>query len=336
MYDFAILVGRFQPYHTAHEYLLNEAFNQAKQVVLVLGSHNKSRSIKNPFSSEEREKMIRLTLSSDHSKRIQFIKIADKLYNDNIWITELQEKISSITNGSESIALIGHDFDRSSFYLKLFPQWTFLPQKNIDKCPHATKLRELYFTHDLDYKDYVHQNIFNFMELFKNTQTFKVLKEEFNFITEYRANWVGAPFDPVFTTVDSVVIKSGHVLVTSRKGNLGRGLIALPGGFVGQHDRIKDATLKTLKSETGIKLSKEELEQNIVETTVFDHPDRSLRGRTITHATFINLKSGPLPQVKGGEENDRAWWMPLSEFLSSEEKFFEDHYSIICSYIFRS
>jgi len=334
-YGFCVFIGRFSPFHLAHSELLNETLNIADNVIVVLGSANRARDIKNPWSVSEREEMIKSSLSEEDAKRIHFIRMRDYLYNDNLWLTDLQQKVANITEnipidiGQVPVALIGHEHDRSSFYLKLFPQWKFVSMNNIDKFPHATKIRDLYFTYDNSYSQFVAPPIYKKMEEFKKTESFKNLKDDYDYIKEYKNKWFGAPFPPTFNTVDSIVIKSGHVLVVRRKGNPGKGLIALPGGFLNQDERTQAGALRELKEETAIKVSKEDLEAAIIDQKVFDHPDRSLRGRTITHAFLINLKAGPLPQVKGSDDADKAWWMPLSEFFSREADFFEDHWHII-------
>jgi bifunctional NMN adenylyltransferase/nudix hydrolase len=69
---------------------------------------------------------------------------------------------------------------------------------------------------------------------------------------------------------------------------------------------------------------------------VFDHPERSLRGRTITHAYHIKLKDGKLPEVKQGSDAKGAFWMPLMDVGRCEDKFFEDHAHIISYFVNKS
>lgn len=328
-FEFCIFIGRFAPFHLAHYSLLKEALNQAETVLVVLGSHNKARDIRNPWSSAERMAMIKAALTEEELLRIKFIPMRDHLYSDNSWISTLQNLVSEATNDSESIAIIGHEHDKSSYYLKLFPQWQLLSMKNNDQCPHATYIRSLYFTYDIEYKKYLHSQTTEYLENFKSTDKFKQLKEEFDFLREYTLKWEGSPFVPIFHTVDCIVIKSGHVLLVRRKGKLGKGLLALPGGFLNADERIKDGALRELKEETAIKVSKEELDMSIVDQKVFDHPLRSTRGRTLTTAFLINLKSGALPKVKGSDDADKAFWLPLNEIMQREEEFFEDHFHII-------
>lgn len=334
-FEFCVFIGRFQPFHLAHQDILTQALQRSNKVIIVLGGYKNASNIKNPWFSTEREKMIRANLSEEDNTRVSFIHMRDYLYNDNLWLTVVQQKVEEITGDSTSVALIGHQYDRSSSYLTQFPQWERIEVKHLDKFLHATDIRQLYFTHDAAYKKYLPEGTVKFLEDFKKTEAFKNLKEEYDFLKEYRASWEGAPFPPTFITVDAVVVRSGHVLVVRRRGNPGKGLMALPGGFLNQQEKIQDGMLRELKEETAIKLSKEELEKCIRDNKVFDHPDRSLRGRTITHAFLVDLKSGALPQVKGSDDADKAWWMPLNEIYDREDEFFEDHFHIISYFINR-
>jgi bifunctional NMN adenylyltransferase/nudix hydrolase len=329
MKQYALFIGRFQPFHLAHFELLKLAFRQAAKVIIILGSARTACNIKNPWTAIEREQMIRLSLSPAQNKRLSCIHMRDYLYNDNLWLADLQQKIFEVTEGSTDIVLVGHEHDRSSYYLRLFPQWELCAVKNIDKHLHATDIRYSYFCNGEEWKEHVPSTVLSFLDSFSKTEKYIDLVKEQEYLDKYKAGWDKAPFPPTFNTVDSVVIKSGHVLVVRRKGYPGKGLIALPGGFLNQHEKIMDGMLRELKKETAIKVSKEELELNIADNHVFDHPQRSSRGRTITHAFLINLKAGPLPQVKGSDDADKAWWMSLNDYYTREAEFFEDHFHII-------
>jgi bifunctional NMN adenylyltransferase/nudix hydrolase len=166
------------------------------------------------------------------------------------------------------------------------------------------------------------------------TESFTRLKEEYNYLQDYKACWAVAPYPVTFVTADAVVIKSGHVLVVKRGGNPGKGLVALPGGFVNQNESLDAACLRELKEETKIKVSTDKLIAARQANHVFDHPQRSLRGRTITHAYLFDLgKEGNLPTVKGSDDAEEAFWMPIGDVYSNETAFFEDHRSIILYFL---
>jgi bifunctional NMN adenylyltransferase/nudix hydrolase len=159
--------------------------------------------------------------------------------------------------------------------------------------------------------------------------------EEYKFIEDYKKQWANAPFPPTFVTTDAVVVQSGHVLVVRRKFNPGKGLIALPGGFIRGNEKIQSAAIRELKEETGIRVDAEDLVNNIVDNKVFDHPNRSLRGRTVTHAFYIRLKDGKLPHIKANDDAERAFWMPLADVVLLENEFYEDHAQIINCFVSR-
>lgn len=329
-FDYCVFIGRFSPFHKAHQAILNKALSVAKKVIIVIGSSNTSRTIKNPWSANERQEMIKSCLSSDDLQKVSFVQMGDYLYNDNLWISTLQSKINDITDYSDNVALIGHESDESSYYLKLFPQYKSVSYAyNPDFKFHANKVRELYFAHDASYKPMLPEKIVAYLDDFKNTQLFANLKQEKEFLDNYKELWRGAPFPPTFMTVDSVVIKSGHILVVTRRSNPGKGLLALPGGFLNQNEKLQDAALRELKEETAIKMSVVDLKKSIIASNIFDEPQRSLRGRTITTAYLLNLGTGPLPAIKGGDDAEKAQWLPLSDFYSMSSEFFEDHWHII-------
>lgn len=344
-YNFAVVIGRFQPFHNAHLELLKHALSLAEKIILILGSARSAPNVRNPWTPNMREEMIDACLPNER-ERFVFRSVRDYPYNDNFWIAEVQNNVAEavLETGEHeiaehaSIALIGHFKDRTSYYLNLFPQWHFEDfwRSNTDlRGLNATPLREQFFQSDNDeWKKHVPVGVLAYLENYKKTEVYAELLREFEFIRKYKADtrFAGAAFDPVFVTTDAVVVQSGHVLVVRRKFHPGKGLLALPGGFLLSGLTLEESALKELKTETSIHVPAQILKSSIKASHVFDHPERSTRGRTITNAFFIqlesNLKDG-LPLVKGGDDAAQAFWLPLSALGEKEEEFFEDHLSII-------
>lgn len=343
-YNFAVVIGRFQPFHNAHLELVKHALNLAEKTILVLGSARSAPNVRNPWTPKMREEMIRACLPNESDKLI-FRSVRDYPYNDNFWIAEVQNTVAeaildnnSNDNTDLQLALVGHFKDRTSYYLNLFPQWNFEDfwRSNADlRSLNATPLREQFFQIDNDeWKTRVPAGVQNYLENYKQSEVYAELLREFEFVRKYKAEtkFVGVPFDPVFVTTDAVVVQSGHVLVVRRKFHPGKNLLALPGGFLLPGLTLEESALKELKTETSIHVPAQILKANIKASHVFDNPERSTRGRTITNAFFIqlepSLKDG-LPQVKGGDDAAKTFWLPLSALGEREDEFFEDHIHII-------
>lgn len=334
-YTHAVLIGRFQPYHLAHQKLLELALARAEQVIVVLGGHRIARNIRNPWTSEEREQVITASLAPAALARVHVVAVRDFLYNHNLWLAELQSKVCAFTRDAQHVALVGYRHDASSDYLEAFPQWSFeaLPRR----VPlTAAAIRENYFHGQSDWRMHVPPSTRDFLDEFARQAPYASLVAEQQFVDQYRKDWASAPYPPTFVTVDAVVVKSGHVLVVRRRGFPGKGLYALPGGFVRQDETLERSVVRELREETGLVIIAPELRKYIQASQAFDHPQRSLRGRTLTHGFYFNLGGGgELPQIKGGDDADKAWWMALNDVFLHEDKFFEDHFSIITHFVNR-
>ena len=187
--------------------------------------------------------------------------VRDYSYNDNLWIQEVQSnaKLADPSIEDSDIVILGHEKDESSWYLRAFPSWEFVPldgyvehgSNTID----ATKIRELYFEGHLDFvKGAVPDTVFQFLSKFQSTDTFATLAHEHQFIKEYKASWAAAPYAPTFVTVDAVVVQGGHILLVKRGFAPGKGLWALPGGFLNQKETTLTACIRELREETKLKV----------------------------------------------------------------------------------
>ena len=333
---YGVIIGRFQPYHMGHKSMLEDALKDYEKVVLVLGSAQSAPSIKNPFTPQSREQMIRACLTEAQNKSLSFVGVRDYPYTLNIWLTEVRVKVlRELKTIDNKIDIIGHYKDKSSFYLKLFPSWQFNEITIRHGGISATKIRELILAKETKgLKENLPKPVLDFVTIFMETQVCKDLQDEYQFIQEYKkkTQFVGCDFQPMFVTTDCVVVQSGHVLVIRRRMNPGKGKLALPGGFLQQSETLEEGAIRELKEETKIKINKNILRANIKDKNTFDNPGRSLRGRTITTAFFIpleeNLKHG-LPFVEGADDANEAFWLPLADVGRLEDEFFEDHSHII-------
>lgn len=334
-YDTVVLIGRFQPVHNAHVAILRKAAEMAKHVIVIVGSANQPRTFKNPWTSAERQMMLENVLEGPGFPEDFCYTIAhnvDTIYNDTAWMLRVQNIVNSDTRTGAKIAIIGHKKDESSFYLNMFPQWDSIEMDLVEPL-NASNIRDLYFREDTNLnflKAVVPQSTFRKLEGWCGTPEWEQVVKEREFVAKYKKQYESLPYPPIFVTADAVVICSGHILMIKRRAEPGKGLWALPGGYVNANTdrRVQDAAIRELREETGIKVPAPVLVGSIVRSKVFDAIDRSPRGRIITHAFLIMLGAeGVLPKVKGLDDAVKAKWIPLAEVKSDET--FEDHFEII-------
>ena len=125
---------------------------------------------------------------------------------------------------------------------------------------------------------------------------------------------------------------AGQRLLLVQRGRApGKDLWALPGGFLDGGERLVDAAIRELHEETRVTCSDAELRAALKGVAVFDHPQRSQRGRTITHAHYFALppNTSALPQVSGADDAQAARWFELSELPGMLNQLFDDHFQII-------
>ncbi|HMV81154.1 MAG TPA: bifunctional nicotinamide-nucleotide adenylyltransferase/Nudix hydroxylase [Leptospiraceae bacterium] len=335
-YKGAVYIGRFQPPHKAHIQTVEKALELAEKAVIIAGDYKSARSVKNPFTFDERKEMLLGCLKKEDSERVIFCPVRNFPNDDSLWTVSIKKEVSAHIR--ENLCITGHVKDSSSYYLKLFPEWEF---ESIDLISdlNATDIRNIFFQkkdffNDKKITESLHSSVVSFLKEFALTESFSILQEDWFHLAEYKASWKAAPYPPVFVTADCAVLKSGHILLVKRKSSPGKGLFAVPGGFLDQNETLLDCAIRELKEETEIDLSPSELKDRVSVSKVFDRPDRSLRGRTVTHTFLIDLGKGDLPSVKGSDDAEKAFWMPITEIESSSEFFFEDHLSILENLIF--
>ncbi len=342
MLDYLVFIGRFQPFHLGHLQVVKAALERAGKLIVICGSARQARNPRNPWTVPEREAMLRAALPAEMQDRVFVVGCSDRMYNDQQWVTEVQslvDKVIAVDNASLGsreaqfkVGIVGSSRSKHTYYLDLFPQWLRVEVPEIIGI-HASQVRRNLFAQGGAglCSDKLPAPVYQHLQVFRQGDIYANLETEWRFVQDYRKAWSESPHPPTFVTVDAVVIHSGHILLVRRKNLPGRGLWALPGGFINQDELVKDAVIRELREETRLKVPAPVLAGSIRSSRVFDHPHRSLRGRTITHAFLIELTptGEGLPKVRGGEDADRAKWVPLFEFNRMEAELFEDHFYIV-------
>ena len=334
--EFGVYIGRFEPPHQAHLLVMQEALQSVETLIVVIGSARAARNTKNPFTAQERQDIILAMLAEVGvpAERLRFVQVRDFFYNESLWLSQVQGGVAAHTRGSRDVALVGHIKDESSYYLRSFPAWEFLPTHVVSPLS-ATDVRKAYFEDRLeDVRGMVPPAVQAFLEAFRQTPDYAELRAEYDYLREYRAAWKVSPAPPVFMAADAVVTRSGHVLTVRRAARPGRGLLALPGDLLEVGETLLACAVRSVRQETGLP-AEHDLTAALRAQTVFDYPDRSQRGRTVTQAFHFDLGLGALPGLHPAADAAEAFWLPFNEALGRPDLFFEDHHAIIEHFLMR-
>jgi len=339
--DVAFLIGRFQPFHNGHKHLIDYGLEHAEKVIVLVGGSNKARSFKNPFTYEEREQMINWTYEDaggDIPDRVVVEPLPDVPGNDDAWCGNVYAAINQYMPENGTLGIIGYKKDASTYYLDLFPNAQQFMMEDGFATLSATEIRDHYFQRAPVFPERLcPPAVVDFLEYAYNSDNFRYVLEEKQWMDEYKGLWSVAPFTPTFVTCDAVCTQMGHILLVTRGGHPGKGLLALPGGFVEPEkgDSFENV-LYHLWEEAGIQDERGRIPRGKLrgfytgQERRFDDPNRSIRGYTLTTAFRFKFPDGRnMFRVKGGDDAIHAEWYPISYIKDNPQLLFEDHYSII-------
>lgn len=119
-----IVLGRFQPFHNGHEYLVLEALEVFHEVTIAIGSAQEEWTTDNPFSFQERKEMIQSWATENRlNQRITVVGIDD--------INDPPNWVEHASNAHGKGTLITSDKDTKDLYdSKDFPvHWIDLHER---------------------------------------------------------------------------------------------------------------------------------------------------------------------------------------------------------------
>jgi bifunctional NMN adenylyltransferase/nudix hydrolase len=305
-----IFIGRFQPIHQGHIHALGIAASQVDKLYIFVGSANQCRSIRNPWTYQERVNMIRSKLWAHRISNFEIVPLNDYKYSDTQWMSDVRSTIEHYE--IESPILFGHLKDGND-YLKWFPELRFKSIEAEYKI-NATAIRKRMFeTDDPDMPETV--------------------RGDYEFYKKETALFANYPFPETlnFNCSDAILECQGHVLLIQRKFSPGRGAWALPGGFRNQRETFLSCAIRELQEETNVRVPEKVLRGSIVKTELFDDPSRSFGIPRNTMAVYMRISPNPdgsLPRANGADDAALCKWIPLTDALNNIEMY-DDHKDII-------
>lgn len=310
-----VYIGRFSPFHDGHKAVVDWALSQnPAHLLIVIGSANAARSIRTPFTAEERERMIRACYPLD--TRIDIAYLEDSPYDQYDWEARLDDilsdyegtEISVIEGRPDEMKFLNLEVGRVSAPVVPDASGTeirraFFDEYNIDKQPVPQAVRE-----------YLYQKF--------PDEAYEAITRQWDAVEIYRNLNNKNQYPAAIFCADAVVLWRHYVLLVTRKDN---GLLALPGGHVGVYEEALAAARRELLEETGLDLD----DESPLFDQCFSSPHRDARGRCVTQAFLFDLeveKEEP-PAVTGGDDASEAKWYAIDDLDPS--KVYADHIHII-------
>jgi bifunctional NMN adenylyltransferase/nudix hydrolase len=325
-YKKAIVFGRFQPYHFGHDAMIKRAFELADKVLIYIGSSNKPRTNENPFTYEERLHLVWANVEGATQTNCTIRPLNDYIHDNARW----KKQVTDYLKDETSVVIVGGAKD--TWYKEFFPEYDVDLIDNLvngEEPLSSTYLRKGYF--EGSYDD------MKLLEKFVPGPTYSFLKEF------RKSKWYGYIFDwyakkkklntefgtGPFLTVDNVITHKGNLLLIKRKNHPGKGLYAIPGGFLDKHETFEEGSYRELQEETNLSITMEEFQQYFVERKIYDHVKRSAVSRIITMASYIHLPTGLEVEVEAGDDASHAFWYPINKLGDIKNLFYDDHFSIV-------
>lgn len=287
----AVYVGRFQPPHAAHLGTVVQALEDVGRVLVLLGSANLARSVRNPFSAPERAAMFRAALreAGADGQRVVFRALPDR-FDAALWARDVRGVAGEVFGPAAPLALLGFEKDASSAYLRWFPGWARLSTPAVPGL-NATDLRAAFLTGGT-LPDGVPEAVRAFLGRFAPTPAFTRLQREWAVVETARA---ALPAGVQLHEERWLHVHGGAVWLHPRSGDIGRGLWALPGRVLPPGAEPASPT-----------------------NAVFNHPARALVAPTTAH-----VRLGALPP------DFPVRPVSLARALAQPRRFHEDHHVIL-------
>jgi len=325
-YDLAVIVDPCAPWRLGHAQGVERALRHAPRAMVLLSSAHAARSLRHPFSTAERLALARAACTRWGSDVVVH-PVRDRTYQQYAWQAALHEAVAGHAPEGARIVQLCASYHPHAFR----SDWTALAAPELD-APDFWAVRAALFGASRDswqgLLEACPAEVADFLRSFRSTDAWAQLRAEYEDIQATRESWRRAPYAPVLATADALVLHEGHVLLIQRARSPGKGLWALPGGFVDPDETLLDACLRELQEETGLRPDPAAIAGAGTQPAVFDAPHRALRARIVTHVYRFDLAGGPRPAVAGGDDAGAAEWIPLVRFLDMEEQCFEDHFHI--------
>jgi nicotinamide-nucleotide adenylyltransferase len=154
-YKHGLTIGRFQPFHKGHRYLIRKMLNECDKITVLIGSSQEYDTEKNPFTLEDRKEMISNVFDTDIKNGRLSVSGIEDINDMERWA---DYTLSRFKNDLVDIYYAGSEED-----LNCFKKIKNLKLKNINRVEvskdnnfkSGTEIRKLIYDKNIEWKKYV-------------------------------------------------------------------------------------------------------------------------------------------------------------------------------------
>ncbi|OGH12269.1 MAG: hypothetical protein A2857_00690 [Candidatus Levybacteria bacterium RIFCSPHIGHO2_01_FULL_36_15] len=117
-----LLIGRFQPFHKGHDYLIKKALGQVDKLIIAIGSSN-VKDTDNPFTYPQRKKILEIYIENEdmENKIVKIFPLPDNP-SDDVWVRNAVKKAGRIDVIISNNELnVNRFFEKAGFKVLRFP-----------------------------------------------------------------------------------------------------------------------------------------------------------------------------------------------------------------------
>lgn len=330
-FDIVVHIGSLQPLTAGQWQQLAADLKRARHVVLAVAGSTRARSIRHPITLNEQLESVRQALPANERARVT-VAALHLPYEQNPGpqpsVKQWQQaatEVSSLTHPKVGVRQFG------VAALKLPPDWHSIPTAEV-AAAHIVQAEADWREAALGTepgtapnprcRELVPPACHPWLTDWLAQPARQELQREWQALRAEREAWAVAPYPVTLVTVDTVVECGEHVLLIRRGRAPGRGLYAVPGGFIEVHEPILHSAYRELQEETSLNLTHHVAPRA---QAVFDAPERSQRGRVITHAFHFRLDAPQPPALQAGDDASSATWVPTVRLHEFVGQLHDDH-----------
>ncbi|MDD5416399.1 MAG: nicotinamide-nucleotide adenylyltransferase [Candidatus Aenigmarchaeota archaeon] len=288
----ALFITRAQPLHYGHLDMISDAQRDGYEIVIGLGSSNQKPSPSNPFTLDERIRMIKSCLP-----KTEIIPLPD-LGNYPKWIESIEHLIP------DDVVV----YTNSALTKKLFRDKGYrVVSTAYRRDTSATHVRECIYANDR-WEELVPEQVAKIIKEIGGEKRIKQL--------------IDAPiYQKPSLTVDAIMKYGDKMIFIERGKDPYKGKLAFAGGYVDPYENPEKAIMREVNEETGLNLEIKGMMRK-----VYCESGRDPRG-WVTSLIYFGEATG---EFKAGDDAAKVVLLSLEEALQKDLAF--DHLKILADY----